>query len=134
MRDILGFEDDIVVNYVISGLRMDSSSVETEPVDARTVYLSLMGFLGRHTQDFMLSLWTVIIEMQQQKKPQLNHLQQQESVIQQKQKMIQEQQVKLQTEIRRLERLEKYWTMVIHTGEMERYYFRREGKRKREKE
>jgi len=58
--DLLGFEDEVVIEYV-SGLLEDPN----EPVvDGKKMYISLLGFLEKKTEPFMVELWDLLLSAQ----------------------------------------------------------------------
>jgi serine/arginine repetitive matrix protein 1 len=55
--ELLGFEDDVVINFVISYL-------EGESVDPRKLQLNLRGFLNRQAATFVSELWNLLLDAQ----------------------------------------------------------------------
>ncbi|KAJ1966266.1 hypothetical protein GGI12_000171, partial [Dipsacomyces acuminosporus] len=58
ISEILGIEDEVLQEYVISMLE------ESSTPDPRTMQLNLTGFLESKTQEFMQNLWSVLLEAQ----------------------------------------------------------------------
>ena len=57
--DMLGFEDDIVINMIINLL-------EKETIDPKRMQMELTGFLEKKTKQFMDELWTLLVDAQSQ--------------------------------------------------------------------
>ncbi|EME31859.1 splicing factor PWI domain-containing protein [Galdieria sulphuraria] len=62
LQHLLGFEDDVVVDFALSYLE----SYETP--DPRELHLNLSGFLEDKTFTFMEQLWSLLVEAQQEAK------------------------------------------------------------------
>ncbi|KAJ2609795.1 hypothetical protein H4S08_003905 [Coemansia sp. RSA 1365] len=58
INELIGIDDDVLQEYVINMLE------ETERPDARIIQVNLTGFLEDKTQEFMQSLWSVLLEAQ----------------------------------------------------------------------
>ncbi|KAJ2081895.1 separin protein [Coemansia sp. RSA 988] len=58
INELIGIEDDVLQEYVVNMLE------ETESPDARIIQVNLTGFLEDKTQEFMQSLWSVLLEAQ----------------------------------------------------------------------
>ncbi|PIA18321.1 PWI domain-containing protein [Coemansia reversa NRRL 1564] len=61
INELIGIDDDVLQEYVINMLE------ETERPDARIIQVNLTGFLEDKTQEFMQSLWSVLLEAQKSK-------------------------------------------------------------------
>ncbi|KAI0724881.1 PWI domain-containing protein [Fomitopsis betulina] len=59
--ELVGFEDEVVVEYAM-GLLEDDSQPTPDP---RKMQINLTGFLTKHTTEFMTSLWKLLIEAQE---------------------------------------------------------------------
>ncbi|KAG8895059.1 hypothetical protein FRB99_000791, partial [Tulasnella sp. 403] len=59
VEDILGFDDEVVVEYVTQQLE-DTS----KPPDPKDMQIKLTGFLSSKTPEFMLSLWKLLLSAQ----------------------------------------------------------------------
>ncbi|KAF9525078.1 PWI domain-containing protein [Crepidotus variabilis] len=59
--DLVGFEDEVVVEYAM-GLLEDESQPMPDP---RKMQINLTGFLTKDTPEFMKSLWKLLIEAQE---------------------------------------------------------------------
>jgi serine/arginine repetitive matrix protein 1 len=57
--EIVGFEDDILINLVINMLQGDE-------VDAKKMQLDVTGFLEKQAQSFVEELWTLLVDAQGQ--------------------------------------------------------------------
>lgn len=58
--DLLGFEDEVVIEYA-SGLLEDR---DNPVVDGKKMYISLLGFLEKQTEPFMTELWSLLLSAQ----------------------------------------------------------------------
>ncbi|CAO1621360.1 unnamed protein product [Sympodiomycopsis kandeliae] len=62
LQELLGFEDDVVVEYVMGQLE----SEENQPFpDPRKMQVSLLGFLDSSTAPFMSELWSLLLSAQE---------------------------------------------------------------------
>ncbi|KAK9898666.1 PWI domain-containing protein [Cystobasidium minutum MCA 4210] len=61
VMELLGFEDEVVIEYVC-GLLEDSAN---PIVDGKKMMISLLGFLDKHTEPFMVELWTLLLSAQE---------------------------------------------------------------------
>ncbi|EPT02135.1 hypothetical protein FOMPIDRAFT_1048148 [Fomitopsis schrenkii] len=59
--ELVGFEDEVVVEYAM-GLLEDDSQPTPDP---RKMQINLTGFLTKHTVEFMSSLWKLLLEAQE---------------------------------------------------------------------
>lgn len=60
VEEVLGFEDDVVVEYV-NGMLEDSNDIQPDP---KKMQLSLTGFLESKTPAFMAELWSLLLSAQ----------------------------------------------------------------------
>ena len=58
IKSIFGFEDDIVVNYIISFLE----DYKKQSPDIRILHMNIREFLDKDTDSFMTELYTLLIE------------------------------------------------------------------------
>ncbi|KAJ2157456.1 hypothetical protein GGF46_004493 [Coemansia sp. RSA 552] len=58
VNELLGIEDEVVFEYIVNMLE------ETSKPDPRKMQVNLTGFLEAKTQEFMQSLWAVLLEAQ----------------------------------------------------------------------
>ena len=58
---LIGFEDEVVINYAIGELEQISPS---NPIDPKNMQINLTGFLEDKTEVFMKELWQLLIEAQ----------------------------------------------------------------------
>ena len=61
VTELLGFEDDIVINMVISHLEQQDIN---HPLCPRKMQINLTGFLERNAAVFMKELWNLLITAQ----------------------------------------------------------------------
>ncbi|KAH8103019.1 PWI domain-containing protein, partial [Cristinia sonorae] len=59
--ELVGFEDEVVVEYAMGLLEDDSQQFP----DPRKMQINLTGFLTNHTPTFMTALWTLLLEAQE---------------------------------------------------------------------
>ncbi|EED77207.1 predicted protein, partial [Postia placenta Mad-698-R] len=59
--ELVGFEDEVVVEYAM-GLLEDDSQPTPDP---RKMQINLTGFLTKHTPEFMSALWKLLLEAQE---------------------------------------------------------------------
>ncbi|KAF8182070.1 PWI domain-containing protein, partial [Pholiota molesta] len=60
--ELIGFEDEVVVEYAMGLLEDESQPVHPRP---RKMQINLTGFLTKDTPTFMDSLWKLLLEAQQ---------------------------------------------------------------------
>ena len=58
VEEILGFEDEIVVNLAVAELTTDQEN----GICPKKIQLNLTGFLEKHTPEFMRELWMLLLE------------------------------------------------------------------------
>ncbi|KAJ2844106.1 Serine/arginine repetitive matrix protein 1, partial [Coemansia brasiliensis] len=58
ITEMLGIEDDVLFQYIVNMLE------ESKKPDGRTMQVNLSGFLEDKAQEFMRSLWAVLLEAQ----------------------------------------------------------------------
>ncbi|MCO5565454.1 hypothetical protein L7F22_019127 [Adiantum nelumboides] len=63
VEEILGFEDDVVVEYV-NGMLQEEGSNNVTHLDPKKMQLSLTGFLESKTPAFMAELWSLLLSAQ----------------------------------------------------------------------
>ncbi|TEB34358.1 PWI domain-containing protein [Coprinellus micaceus] len=60
--ELVGFEDEVVIEYAM-GLLEDESNPNPDP---RKMQINLTGFLTKHTAPFMIELWKLLLEAQEE--------------------------------------------------------------------
>lgn len=88
--ELLGVEDDILVNYIMELLIPD--------VDPKEMHINVMGFLEENTGKFMEELWNLLVEASESKSGVPSSLLKEEKVQLEQEKKIQE---KIRNEIKR---------------------------------
>ena len=66
LRELLGFEDDVVVELVMNMLRQttDAFSGQSKRVDPQQLQVQLTGFLDRRAAPFVAELWKLLLDAQ----------------------------------------------------------------------
>lgn len=95
--ELLGFEDDVLIEYINSILEDDSNKI----IDAKKMQLNLTGFMEKKTPVFMNQLWNMLLsaqanplkvptELLEEKKREMREREQQKAIEQRKEDHIQE--------------------------------------------
>ncbi|KAJ2439329.1 Serine/arginine repetitive matrix protein 1, partial [Coemansia sp. RSA 2424] len=58
INELLGIEDDVLFEYIVNMLQ------ESDNPDGKAMQINLTGFLEFKTEEFMQSLWTILLEAQ----------------------------------------------------------------------
>jgi serine/arginine repetitive matrix protein 1 len=64
VEQLMGFEDDIVIEFAISQLDVYRVQVGDEKLDPYNLQMNLTGFLAEHTPKFCEELWNLLLSAQ----------------------------------------------------------------------
>lgn len=62
--ELMGMEDDVVVNYAVSQIEEEAARAKSHPdqrIDPKRMQINLTGFLQDKAPIFMLELWRLLI-------------------------------------------------------------------------
>ena len=62
--ELMGLEDDVVINYAVSQLEQEADEAKSHPdrrFDPKRMQINLTGFLQDKAPQFMLELWRLLL-------------------------------------------------------------------------